>query len=118
MGNVNVPTPVALAGAALCILGGYLAGWVSAPDTPGRTTATVDTYDPGSDKLCLSGDSIGDQEGVTEDGVLCGTWRHTDGTAFPQEGDAFRFVSMVVDASHEGESGGGPVTVIYGDVVH
>jgi len=118
MGNVNLPTPVALAGGAICILGGYLLGLVTGPDTPSRTTATVESYDSGSRELCLSGRTIVDQEGASEDGVLCGSWRRSQGSSVPRKGDEFRFVSMVVDASREGESGGaGPVTVIYGDVV-
>ena len=117
MGNVNLPTPVALAGGALCILGGYLLGWVSGPDAPSRATATVESFDSGSGELCLSGDDLEDQEGGTEAGRLCGTWRRTDNSVLPRPGDEFRFVSMVVDASREGEAGGGPVTVIYGDVV-
>ena len=55
MGNVTLPTPVALAGGALCILGGYLLGVVAGPDTPGRTTATVESYDERDGRLCLTG---------------------------------------------------------------
>ena len=117
MGNVNLPTPVAIAAAAICILGGYLLGWVTAPDTPSRTTATVESYDTGNGRLCLTGDGVEDQAGVTDEGNLCGSWRRTQGARLPEAGDSFRFVSVVVDASREGESGGGPVTVIYGDVV-
>ncbi len=117
MGNVNLPTPVALAGGAICILGGYLLGWVSGPDVPTRTTATVESYDTGSDQLCLSGDTVEDQEGAGDDGTLCGTWRRTAGSTLPQEGDEFRFVSMVVETSTRDEPEGPPVTVIYGDVV-
>ena len=118
MGNVNLPTPVALAGGAICILGGYLLGVVAPPDTPSRATATVASYDIGSRELCLTSDTIEDQEGATDDGTLCGTWRRSEGSSIPEPGDQFRFVSIVVDASREGESGGaGPVTVIYGDVV-
>jgi hypothetical protein len=119
MGNVNLPTPVALAGGAICILGGYLIGAVAGPDTPSRTTATVQSYDTSSGRLCLTGETIEDQEGVTDDGILCGTWRRTEGSRdVPEPGDQFRFVSMVVDASREGEVGdAGPITVIYGDVV-
>ncbi len=119
MGNVNLPTPVALAGGAICVLGGYLLGVVAGPDTPSRTTATVASYDAETSELCLSGETIEDQEGVTEDGRLCGTWRRTEGTSSdPDPGDQFRFVSVVVDASRGDESSeAGPVTVIYGDVV-
>ena len=42
MGNLNLPTPIVLAGAALCILAGYLIGVVAGPDTPERTTGTVE----------------------------------------------------------------------------
>ena len=47
MGNVNLPTPVALAGGAICLLGGYLVGVLAGPDTASRTTATVASYDDG-----------------------------------------------------------------------
>jgi uncharacterized cupin superfamily protein len=117
MGNVNLPTPVALAGGAFCIAGGYLLGWVSGPDTPARTTAVVESYDGSTDQLCLSGDSIENQEGAVEDGTLCGTWRRTAGSTRPEQGDEFRFVSIVVDTSTRANTDGEPVTVIYGDVV-
>lgn len=118
MGNVNLPTPVALAGGAMCILGGYLLGVVLPPDAPSQSTAIVDSYDPSSRDLCLSGETIEDQGDLREAGVLCGTWRRSQGSSIPEPGDQFRFVSMVVDASRKGEAGGaGPVTVIYGDVV-
>jgi hypothetical protein len=119
MGNVTLPTPVALAGGAICILGGYLLGVVAGPSTPTRTTATVESYDARDGRLCLSGEAIGDQEGATEEGQLCGTLRRTVGDdALPEPGDAFRFVSVVVDQPPEGHRGeDGPFTVIYGDVV-
>jgi hypothetical protein len=119
MGNVNLPTPVALAGGALCVLGGYLLGVVVGPDTVSRTTAVVESYDPDSNELCLRGDGIEGQEGVVEEGVLCGTWRRTSGaSADPEQGDSFRFVSLSVappdDSAPEGQR---RTTVIYGDVV-
>ncbi|HSE70730.1 MAG TPA: hypothetical protein VLA97_08220 [Nocardioidaceae bacterium] len=117
MGNVNLPTPVALAGGAICILGGYLLGVVTGPDTPSRTTAVVDSYDESTGRLCLTGDSVEDQDGVTEDGRLCGLWRRTEGErTLPEQGDPFRFVSVVVDSGPDDtdEVSG---TVIYGDVV-
>jgi hypothetical protein len=119
MGNITLPTPVALAGGAICLLGGYLIGAIAGPDTPSRTTATVQSYDAASSLLCLTGDTIDDQEGATDEGTLCGTWRRTEGSRdVPEAGDQFRFVSMVVDATREGEAGdAGPITVIYGDVV-
>lgn len=120
MGNVNLPTPVALAGGALCILGGYLLGVVAGPDTPSRISATVDSYDRANGRLCLSGENVVEQEGVDEAGQLCGTWRRTVGdSTLPEVGDEFRFVSVVVDRPPPGEDDDaeGPFTVIYGDVV-
>jgi hypothetical protein len=115
MGNVNLPTPVAMAGGAICVLGGYLLGVVTGPDTATRTTAVVESYDPQSGRLCLSGESIEQQEGRVVDGVLCGTWRRTVGAAtVPEPGDMFRFVSLSGDNSPQGEQG---TTVIYGSVV-
>jgi hypothetical protein len=119
MGNVTLPTPVALAGGGICILGGYLLGVVAGPDTPSRTTATVASYDDRDGRLCLSGDTVADQEGVGDNGLLCGTWRRSVGDSdLPEEGDEFRFVSVVVDQPPAGEENGeGPFTMIYGDVV-
>jgi uncharacterized cupin superfamily protein len=117
MGNVNLPTPVALAAGGICILGGYLLGWVSGPDAPTRTTAVVESFDPDGDLLCLSGEAVEEQEGAVEDETLCGTWRRTAGSVLPEQGDDFRFVSIVVDSSTSEDADGEPVTVIYGDVV-
>jgi hypothetical protein len=119
MGNVTFPTPVAVAGGAICILGGYLLGAVAGPDTPSRTTAVVESYDDRDGRICLRGETVSEQEGATEDGLLCGTWRRSVGDAdLPEPGDQFRFVSVVVDqppsAENEPE---GPLTMIYGDVV-
>lgn len=115
MGNVNVPTPLALAGGAICVLGGYLLGVVTGPDTATRTTAVVESYDEDTERLCLTGEGIDEQEGRIIAGVLCGTWRRTVGSsAVPAPGDSFRFVSLSGDGSPEGET---PTTVIYGDVV-
>jgi hypothetical protein len=118
MGNVNMPTPVALAGGAICILGGYLLGVLAGPDTPSRTTAVVDSYDQSNGHLCLSGDTVQGQEGATDDGRLCGTWRRSVGdNDLPEPGDQFRFVSVVVDQPPAGEDSDRPATIIYGDVV-
>lgn len=115
MGNVNLPTPVAMAGGAICILGGYLLGVVTGPDTATRTTAVVESYDDGSGRLCLSGEGIEEQEGSIVDGVLCGTWRRTVGSStVPEQGDMFRFVSLSGEDSPEGKEA---TTVIYGNVV-
>jgi hypothetical protein len=110
MANVNLPAPVAFAGAALCGLGGYLVGVVAGPDTTSRTTAEVASYDRDSRELCLTGDAVADLP-ETDDGRLCGTWRSAQRNAAPQEGDQFRFVVM----STEGQ--GEVSTFIYGDVV-
>lgn len=119
MGNVTLPTPVALAGGAICILGGYLVGVVAGPSIPSRTTATVESYNQQTGRLCLRGESVAAQEGVTDQGVLCGTWRRAVGEDdLPRPGQQFRFVSVVVDQPAEGGEGqDGPLTVIYGDVV-
>jgi hypothetical protein len=110
MGNVNMPTPVAVAGGALCLLAGYLVGAVAGPDTNTRTTAQVESYDPRTQELCLSGEGVADQQGV-DNGVLCGLWRRPTGDAVPHEGDDFRFVSL--NTSRGDDS----VTYIYGSVV-
>ena len=115
MGNVTLPTPVFLAGGALCLVAGYLIGSVTGPDTPERTTATVVSYDSGNEKLCLEGDAIKEQEGVDSSGKLCGTLRRTPNSRVPTKGDTFRFVSLRAS----GEVDGKPKqqVVIYGDVV-
>ncbi len=95
MANLNLPTPVVLAGAGLCLLGGYLIGVVAGPDTPERTTGIVDSYNSRTNELCLSGDAVGDQEGANDDGELCGIWQRTTTARMPRKGDSFRFVSKV-----------------------
>lgn len=119
MGNVNLPTPVAVAGGAICLLGGYLVGVLAGPDTPSRTTAVVDSYDQGGSRLCLRGSSVVDQEGATQDGRLCGTWRRSVGEqTLPRRGDSFRFVSVVVGPQPTGtKDDQSSSTLIYGDVV-
>ena len=119
MGNVNLPTPVALAGGAICVLGGYLLGVVAGPDTVSRTTAVVASYDASTNRLCLQGDGIEGQEGAVVDGELCGTWRRTQGDVTqPRKGDRFRFVSLSVgETGDTGPEGQQPATVIFGDLV-
>lgn len=112
MGNVSLPTPVALAGGALCLLGGYLAGAVTAPDTASRTTATVKSYDSASHELCLTGGSVDDQPGG-KNGELCGVWRRSTGDVLPRRGDRFRFVA--VESGSNGDNSA--TTYIYGSVV-
>lgn len=115
VGNVTLPTPVFLAAGGLCLLAGYLAGSVASPDTPARTTASVQSFDAGTSRLCLSGDSVSGVDGADSDGRLCGTWRRTPGSQQPREGDSFRFVSVStrgVSDGHQQHS-----VVIYGDVL-
>lgn len=112
MANVTMPTPVALAGGALCLLGGYLVGVVAGPDTEDTDTATVVSYDEDGDRLCLSGDAAADAP-QSEDGRLCGQWRRIDGGPDPEEGDQFRFATL----SSEPGDAGDVTTLIYGDVV-
>jgi hypothetical protein len=109
---VTLPTPVFVAGGALCLLAGYLVGVVAGPDTPNRTTGSVVSFDTSDGTLCLGGDGVKDASGVDADGRLCGTWRRSTGARTPTKGDRFRFVS-VVDKS----AGQDAKTVIYGNVV-
>jgi len=115
VGNVTLPTPVFLACGAFSLLAGYLVGAALGPDTHRGDTATVVSFDSSTAKLCLEGDSVDDEPGVTDDGVLCGTWSHSTGSVTPKEGDTFRFVTTDIT----GVRGSKPrdVTVIYGTVV-
>jgi hypothetical protein len=115
VGNVTLPTPVFLAGGALCIVAGYLVGSVAGPDTPTRTTAKVVSFDQGDQKLCLQGDAIKDQEGVDSAGQLCGTLRRTPNSQVPAKGDDFRFVSVRTSGKVDGAVR--QQVVIFGDVV-
>ena len=117
MGNVNLPTPVALAGGAICLLGGYLVGVLAGPETASRATATVASYDTSTGRLCLGGDGVQEQDGLDQDGELCGTWRRAGSSSTPQEGQRFRFVTVRAGGTEDSGSTGGPVTVIYGDVL-
>ena len=100
MGNVNLPTPVVLAGAGLCLLGGYLLGVVAGPESPDRTVAEVKSFTAEGNRLCLEGESVADLAGAKDD-VLCGVWRRVNGDETPEVGDQFRFVSTF----HAGQSG-------------
>ncbi|MET3963624.1 hypothetical protein ABIE44_003558 [Marmoricola sp. OAE513] len=115
MGNVTLPTPVFVAGGALCLVAGYLIGTVAGPDTPNRSTATVASFDSRTSTLCLEGKGVEDEKAVNDDGELCGIWNHSAGATLPDKGDKFRFVSM--DTS--GVSGAEPESkvLIYGTVV-
>lgn len=100
MGNVNLPTPVVLAGAGLCLLGGYLLGVVAGPESPDRTVAEVKSFSGDGNRLCLEGEAVADLAGAKDD-VLCGVWRRANGDVTPEVGDTFRFVSTF----HAGRSG-------------
>ena len=115
MGNVTLPTPVFLAGGALCLVAGILVGSVLLPDTPARTTAQVVSFDATKSRLCLEGEAIEDQEGVDQDGRLCGTLRRTPSADTPRKGDEFRFVSVRTSGEVDGKTE--QQIVIYGDVV-
>jgi hypothetical protein len=116
MGNVSLPTPVAITGGAICLLGGYLVGVLAGPDTTSRTTATVASYDSGSGELCLTGDGVKDQEGTIDGDRLCGAWRRAGASSQPKKGDRFRFVTLSGGTTGK-EAGQTPAVVIYGDVV-
>ncbi len=115
MANVNLPMPVVVAGGALAILGGYLIGVVAGPETPDRATGVVESYDSSKAELCLSGDAVSGQDGVSDDGILCGTWQRPRNADQPVKGDKFRFVTLQTATSPDSESGG--TVLIYGDVV-
>ena len=72
--NVNLPTPVVLAGAGLCLLGGYLIGVLVGPEGPDRATGVVESYDSNTRKLCLTGDSVEDQDGAEESNTRMARW--------------------------------------------
>jgi hypothetical protein len=114
VGNVTLPTPVFVAGGALCLVAGYLVGTVAGPDTPHRTTASVVSFDSKTARLCLTGDSVKNEKATDDNGVLCGTWSHSVDATRPHKGDNFRFV--VLDTS--GVKGSEPRTdtVIFGTV--
>ena len=94
MGNLTLPTPVALAAATLCVLGGFVAGAAAARGPADRSTAEVHSYQPATEALCLTGEAVAD-EPAAEDGVLCGTWRHPSSAPRPILGEEFRFAVMV-----------------------
>lgn len=112
--NVTLPTPVFVAGGALCLVAGYLLGSVTGPGTPERTTGTVVSFNHGTSRLCLEGEAIREQEGVDSQGHLCGTWRRTPDAETPKKGDTFRFVSLRTAEDVNGRRH--QQVVIYGDV--
>ena len=115
MGNVTLPTPVFVATGALCLVAGYLVGTLSGPGTPQRTTATVSSFDARSSTLCLTGESVADEELVGDDGELCGIWTRSPGSRLPEEGDRFRYVAQ--DTSGVTGAVPGAKVLIFGTVV-
>ena len=108
-----MPTPVLVAGGALCLLGGYLVGVVAGPDTPDRTTAVVSSFTESGNRLCLKGDAVKDADGASDAGVLCGTWRRSGASSrTPAKGDRFRF--LLVRGQDQNSK---PAILIYGDVM-
>ncbi len=117
MANVNLPLPLFLATGGLCLLSGYLIGVVAGPDNPERVTGVVESYD-GSGTLCLTGDTVAEQDTADDEGVLCGIWRRSLGSSVPSAGDSFRFVSVRRAEPPEGtDDPRGVDVLIYGDVV-
>ena len=117
VGNVTLPTPVFLAGGALCVVAGMLVGGVVALPRHARTAprARWSATTPSRSRLCLEGDGIKDQEGVDDNGHLCGTLRRTPNSGLPVKGDDFRFVSVRTTGELNGKAQ--QEVVIYGDVV-
>ena len=115
MANVNLPTPVVIAGGALCLLGGYLIGVVAGPAEPDRTTGEVESYDSGTRQLCLTGSAVSEQEGADDKGLLCGAWQRSPGSAIPRPGDSFLFVAK--PTAQDPSSDDAADVLIYGDVV-
>lgn len=112
MGNVNLPTPVVILFGVLLLAAGYLTGAVAGPDTPDRTTATVASFDPATNQLCLEGDGVSDLDGADKD-EICGVWQRVQGAVEPKVGDDFRFVSTL----HRAQAGQADDRVtIFGEV--
>ena len=114
VGNVTLPTPLFVAGGALCILAGYLAGAVAGSGGADRPTATVASYDADTSRLCLSGEGVQDSAHLDADSQLCGTWSHSRGWVVPQPGDRFRYVALDRQLAKGSDRSG---VVIFGTVV-
>lgn len=113
---MTLPTPVFVAGGALCLVAGYLIGTVVGPEKPERSVATVASFDASTSMICLEGDSVREEKGVNDDGQLCGLWRPAQGLMKnPANGDRFRFVSM--DTSGSGDADPRARVIIYGNVI-
>lgn len=113
---MTLPTPVFVAGGALCLLAGYLVGTVAGPEKPERSVATVASFDSSSSTICLEGDSVKDERSVNDEGELCGLWKPAQGlTRTPTKGDKFRFVAM--DTTGAGDADPLIKVIIYGNVI-
>jgi hypothetical protein len=112
---VSLPTPVVIAGGAVCLVAGYLIGTVAGPSTPHPTTATVVSFEAKTSHLCLEGKAVKDDKSVDSDGVLCGVWSHSTGASLPRKGDKFQFVAQDTATSNKRQPRYS--TVLYGTVV-
>ncbi|MFZ2502237.1 MAG: hypothetical protein WAW88_06180 [Nocardioides sp.] len=114
MSSVNVPVPLVVAGASLCLLGGFLIGVVAGPESPSADEATVASYDSATRELCLEGEDVAEVAGADGD-QLCGVWNRGAGSTPPKAGDRFRFLTLNTDQEPGGDQAG--QVLIYGDVV-
>lgn len=125
-----MPTPVAVAIGALCLLAGYLLGIVAGPDQPERTVGTVESFDAAGSVLCLSGEDVAAlaesasdvADESDDDDLLCGRWERSGGAERPSPGDEFRFVVIrtedaPAEVSGDEPDGGSGRVLIYGAVV-
>lgn len=97
MGTLTLPTPLVLAGGAVCVVGGYLIASSTAPSVTASTSAVVASVGP-ADRICLRGEAVRQWQGVDGHGLLCGTWSHAPGES-AHKGDAFVFAAT---AQHGG----------------
>ncbi|HEX7739235.1 MAG TPA: hypothetical protein VF426_06275 [Marmoricola sp.] len=116
MRNVTLPAPMLVAGGVGCLLAGALTGYVLAPHKHSHDTATVHSFNTKTSQLCLSGGSVSDDSGVTDDGYLCGVLRRSNNQAAPRAGQKFRYVVIRTSGTANGEKQ--HQTVIYGTVVN
>ncbi len=97
------------------LLAGYVVGVAVGSGPTSRLTGVVQSYDSGSDELCLGGDEVSSAEGADGDRI-CGTWRRNGRARVPEEGDEFRFVS-IRPADDPDDDADTVRVLIYGDVV-
>lgn len=114
VGNVTLPTPVFIAGGALAVLAGYVAGSLVHDSDSGGALSSVVSYQPRTAELCLSGDAPAEHDQADEDGVLCGKWSPSRGAERPVKGDTFRFVAIDRQITEEADESD---VVIFGTVV-